>query len=108
MAAVLRRRGVRREDRRDFGYLALMALVFGLVLAPILHRANHEHGHQHPGSTPTSHAGGSLEHQLLSVQRPAEPVSPSFFAIALVDPPRSRPSDPAIATAWPTEQPQGP
>jgi hypothetical protein len=88
--------------------LALLALVFGLVVAPILHRAGHGHDHHHPGTTPRSHGSGSLEHQQLSVQAPPVTPAPVVFAVAVASLTPPTPVEPFAMPHRATEQPQGP
>jgi hypothetical protein len=69
--------------------LGLVALAWGLLVAPLLHRETHAHGHSHshgPAQPSAPHGGGSLEHQALSfVESPAAP-APVFIATVVTLP----------------------
>jgi hypothetical protein len=100
---------VTRRDRSDAGWLALLLLAFGLVVAPLLHSLRHAHGHSHGPATPTApHGAGSLEHQALAFTAAPGVSAPTFFAVALSTPALVTPAVPALHARWTTAKPQGP
>lgn len=97
------------RDRRDAGWLALFALVFGLVVAPLLHRVDHGHRHDHGAPVPSApHGAGSLEHQLLAFQAHAAPPLPIRFAVLVSTPALAAPVAPDLVERLGVERPQGP
>ncbi len=100
-----------RSERKDAAFLGLLLLAFGLVVAPLLHRFEHDDGHHHHGSTTpdeSRHGEGALEHQLASFTAPALAVEPVFFAVALTHPRVDQQAAPQLGARWTVEQPQGP
>ncbi|MEW6431263.1 MAG: hypothetical protein AB1730_07110 [Myxococcota bacterium] len=100
-----------RRDRFELAVLGLVALGWGLVLAPVLHAVEHAHGHAHHHGAPASqprHGDGSVEHQqAVFLDPPAAPVlGASWRPLPRVEP--ARPDAPDIAPAFRPEQPQGP
>lgn len=97
-------------DQRDAAFLGLVVLAFGLVVAPLLHRAAHHHDHHHGPVSPvdSSHGRGALEHQLASFTAPPQAAGPVFFAVAVAVPEPRVERAVALAPRWRDEQPQGP
>lgn len=72
-----------RRDRREWAVLGLVALAWGLLVAPLIHRETHTHGHSHshgPAQPSGQHGAGSLEHQALSFVERAPAPAPLFIA----------------------------
>ncbi|MDX2009643.1 MAG: hypothetical protein SFW67_05615 [Myxococcaceae bacterium] len=99
-----------RADRRDLGWLGLMLLLFGLVVAPLLHREGHGHAHQHGSDVPArgTHGAGSVEHLDALVQLAAPPAPPRFVAIATATTPLIGRDNPVLVARVAVAQPQGP
>jgi hypothetical protein len=66
---------LRREDRRDLGWLGLLVAVYGLAFAPVL-RAVYGHGGAQPSSTMPS-ARGWVTHQRADTREPPPPEHPA-------------------------------
>jgi hypothetical protein len=87
-----------------------MLLLFGLVLAPLVHRIDHGHGHTHGPTTPTKtpHGTGSLEHlDALGHQAPVMQ-APTLVALRVSC---AKPTPPGAPTLEPRPSvacPQGP
>ncbi len=99
-----------RADRRDLGWLGLMLLLFGLVLAPLLHRLGHGHTHAHGPTTPAKapHGAGSLEHlDALGHEAPALQ-EPTLVALHVSCAQPSLPGAPRLKARLAVACPQGP
>ncbi|MFZ5439284.1 MAG: hypothetical protein ACOZQL_04705 [Myxococcota bacterium] len=100
-----------RRDRREWAVLGLVLLAWGLLVAPLVHRESHAHGHRHshgPTQPSSPHGAASLEHQALSfVEGPATP-TPIFLASLLVVRPELVPQTPERRVHRRVEQSQAP
>lgn len=85
--------------------LGLMALAWCLVVAPMLHRLTHAHGHQHTHSGPVQ---GSFEHQsVMFTQAPTMSfVAPVMLALVVRE--VGVPEVPELISARRVEQSQAP
>ncbi len=94
---------LRREDRREWAVLGLLALAWCLLVAPVLHRLTHVHGHSHTHAT-----SANFEHQNLSFTAPAEP-PPMVAMVARLELVREvRPAAPSVELLRRVEQAQAP
>lgn len=98
------------RDRRDAGWLVLLVMSFGLVIAPVLHSVSHAHGHQHgPVEQPDApHGADSLEHQQLALLTGPEHLAVRRFAVALIEVPAFEQQAPVGERRFAPEQSQAP
>ncbi|MCU0700598.1 MAG: hypothetical protein MUC96_29160 [Myxococcaceae bacterium] len=99
-----------RADRRDLGWLGLMLLLFGLVLAPLLHREGHDHAHHHGSDVPADvpHGAGSVEHLDALVRLAPALAAPRFVPIETAAAPIVTRENPLLVARLTVAQPQGP
>jgi hypothetical protein len=94
---------LRREDRREWAVLGLLALAWCLLVAPVLHRLTHAHGHSHTHAT-----SANFEHQNLSFTAPAEPPVLLAMVMRLELEREVRPEAPYVELLRRVEQSQAP
>lgn len=101
---------LQRADRREWAVLGLVALAWGLLLGPLLHREVHAHGdhHSHGPSPRLPHGAGSVEHQAIDLT--AAPALPqvTFVAYAVRRAPGLAPRPVDLTAKRPVAQPQAP
>lgn len=77
-----------RADRREWAVLGLVALAWGLLVAPLVHREVHSHAggkHSHGPVKSGQHGVGSVEHQAVSFVAAAVMAVPVWVAVSLGD-----------------------
>ena len=94
---------LRREDRREWAVLGLLALAWCLLVVPLLHRLTHAHGHSH-----THASSANFEHQNLSFTAPAEPPPMVAMVLRLEVVLEVRPVAPSVELLRRVEQSQAP
>ncbi len=103
----------RTSDRREWAFLGLLVLGWGLVLGPTLHRAfthasGEEHSHHHPGAPTAPHGEGSLEHGKAVFADAPVALTVALFVVAVSVVAVEVPLTPSLTAQYRTEQPQGP
>lgn len=102
-----------RSDRREGTILALLALSWAFVLAPILHTVVHATGKAHSHAPATtdrsrSHGDGSFEHSsVVGLEAPSSPAS-GLSLLASWVPERREPHAPELEAVRRVEQSQAP
>lgn len=94
---------LRREDRREWAVLGLLALAWCLLVAPMLHRLTHAHGHSHTHAT-----SANFEHQNLSFTAPSGPPLMVAMVTRLEVAREVRPAAPSVESLRRVEQSQAP
>jgi hypothetical protein len=99
-----------RRDRVELTVLGLLALTWGLVVAPLLHSREHGHRHTHgaPVQQPGSHGVGSVEHLLAIANEPVEVALTAVIWFALSTQRALVPQPTFLAARHRAEQPQAP
>lgn len=88
--------------------LLVTVVAWGVVVAPVLHAADHDHGHRHGPISSRPHGADSLEHQLLAYATPTELSPPArICSWSDVSAAPARPP-PVLARRVTPAQPQGP
>jgi hypothetical protein len=102
-----------RADRRELAVLGLVALGWALLVAPLLHRQEHAHGHQHhhgpssPLKQTEDHGAGTFEHQSVAFVSAAPLSFEGVVLLAQVEP-SARPLAPSVELRRRVEQSQAP
>jgi hypothetical protein len=101
-----------RADRREWAVLGLVALAWGLLVAPLVHREAHSHAggkHSHgPAKSGEQHGVGSLEHQAVSFVAAPVVQAPVLVAVAVGVPRVAVPEVVALSRLRRVEQSQAP
>jgi hypothetical protein len=92
---------VAHEDRRDGGWLGLVLLGWGLLVAPLLHGFGHDaDNHHHRPAAPAQHGQGSLEHGLVAAIAPTPQTEWRPLLMAMVEQVPLVPVRPALKPRW--------